>query len=243
MSTVFDDAQFERNYPPGIERNFWHQCRNRIIYHTLKKHKFGTHIVEVGCGKGTTAQYLQDKNISITGVELGNPLIPEQRTTYIHTNTAAEHLPQHIREKTTALCFFDVIEHIERPAEFLTNILKNYPNVNTLIITVPACTSLWSHFDEINGHLRRYNKKQLDETIKKIKFNPVYTSYFFRLLYLPILLKRKIFKHKPESPAPPQNTLIHTIISRICLMDFFLLPSQLPGSSLLCVAKKHETHT
>ena len=59
-----------------------------------------------------------------------------------------------------AIILFDVIEHIESPAEFLASALYHLKPGGRVFINVPALQSLYSKFDVAVGHYRRYSKRR-----------------------------------------------------------------------------------
>lgn len=56
--------------------------------------------------------------------------------------------------------------------------------------SVPACKCLWSSEDDSAGHFRRYNYRNLKETVEQCGFTVKYENYFFEFAFLPILLVR-----------------------------------------------------
>jgi 2-polyprenyl-3-methyl-5-hydroxy-6-metoxy-1,4-benzoquinol methylase len=56
---------------------------------------------------------------------------------------------------------FDVLEHIADTQSFLTALLAHLKPQGWVLINVPALQSLYSHYDEIVGHFRRYNRQTL----------------------------------------------------------------------------------
>jgi hypothetical protein len=59
-----------------------------------------------------------------------------------------------------------------------------------LFVTVPAYDFLWSKEDEIAGHYLRYTCKNLVSELRDAGFVPVFRTYFFSWLVMPILLLR-----------------------------------------------------
>src|SRR5262249_1718375 len=56
---------------------------------------------------------------------------------------------------------FDVLEHVKDTQPFLTALFRHLKPQGHLLINVPALQSLYSHYDEIVGHVRRYNRRTL----------------------------------------------------------------------------------
>ena len=52
--------------------------------------------------------------------------------------------------------YLNVLEHIEEDVEEINQALKKLKNNGHLIILVPAHNELYSKFDEVIGHIKRY---------------------------------------------------------------------------------------
>jgi hypothetical protein len=87
---------------------------------------------------------------------------------------------------------FDVLEHIEDDVSLLKHIYEATQPGGTIYLTVPAYRWLWSHEDEFGGHYRRYTARSMSRVLAAAGFTPVYASYFFALLPLPIWLARTL---------------------------------------------------
>jgi hypothetical protein len=61
-----------------------------------------------------------------------------------------------------------------------------------IYLTVPANRVLWSVEDDYAGHYRRYTLKNLTGKLESAGFKVEYSTYYFSLLVLPILLFRVI---------------------------------------------------
>ncbi|MEJ7589297.1 MAG: class I SAM-dependent methyltransferase [Ferruginibacter sp.] len=146
------------------------------------------------------------------------------------------------------VCAFDVIEHVADDRKAMEELLRVCRPGGTICITVPAFQSLWSHHDVINGHKRRYKKKQLQNLVKQQTAATVYISYFNSILFLPILGFRKLQAFMPGSRKGKdsdfsyfkKNKLINKILKAIFGMELFLLRSvKLPfGVSLMMFLRK-----
>ncbi len=113
-----------------------------------------------------------------------------------------------------------------------------------LIITVPAFSWLWSQWDEILHHKRRYNKKQILDILLKNGFTPIYSTYLYSFLVLPAIIIRKIkqkFSQKEyTSDFKLSNDWINRTMNFISKIEF-QITKKIPmpiGTSILIVAKK-----
>ena len=237
--TGFEPEQFALCYPPGIENHYWTAARNRIVEHQLKAAGLERPcILEIGCGKGVVVAFFRKKGYPCWGVELAKVAPIESVKDFVFTGISATELPAANRESFNILFLLDVIEHLPDPAAFLSGLKTAFPNVRRMIITVPARTELWSNYDSFYGHYRRYDLDSLRAVVQGIGGTAQSLRYFFRLLYLPARLTLALLHRRSVRINAPRNGMkaIHYLVSRICLADFFLVPAQIRGTSIICTA-------
>ncbi len=235
--TVFSNELFDSLYPDGIEHHYWTKARNKIIFSVLKKLGADTKkIIEVGCGRGVVTKFLHENHVPIEGFELAK-LPPYPGTEgFVHMGTDARFLPQEKKDRFEVMLLLDVVEHVESPQEFLADLLANFKNVKTLIITVPACQEIWSNFDVFNGHYRRYDMKMANELIRSVNLRTVYSAYAYHSLYaimrLLLFLNRKERSTRIKAPTK-KNLSIHSIMCQLLMLDYGLISNKRKGSSLI----------
>lgn len=137
----------------------------------------------------------------------------------------------------------DVLEHTDED-QTLTEINRILVKNGLLIINVPAFGWLWSRWDEVLHHKRRYTKKSLEKVLRENGFVPVKSSYMFSFLVVPAYLVRQIKSRLSSKEyasdfglsSPIENNLLLGIAA---IERKFMLNFGLPfGTSLICVAKK-----
>jgi SAM-dependent methyltransferase len=64
-------------------------------------------------------------------------------------------------EKFELVCAFDVIEHVEDDRRVFGELSRVLKEGGLLIFSVPMHTALWTEFDRIVGHVRRYDPADL----------------------------------------------------------------------------------
>jgi SAM-dependent methyltransferase len=77
----------------------------------------------------------------------------------------------------TVLCL-NVLEHIERDDDVLTHLHEILENHGQIILLVPAHPSLFCSIDRNLGHIRRYNREELEAKIRRAGFEIVAMEYF-----------------------------------------------------------------
>lgn len=84
----------------------------------------------------------------------------------------------------------DVLEHQADEIPFLEEIKQKMDPAAKLILTVPALPFLWSKWDELLGHHRRYTKQSLRRVLNQAGFKIEEIKYLFPELTLPGLWRK-----------------------------------------------------
>lgn len=144
--------------------------------------------------------------------------------------------------KFDLVCLFDVLEHVHDDVGALKALHQLLTPAGRLLVTVPACPSLWSQHDVDLHHHRRYVQSALIDTIKSSGLQVVWISYFNTLLFPLALLNRwhaRLFRCKPAGdtlPRPWANRLLRRIFAA---ERHVVYPGQLPiGVSLVAVTRR-----
>jgi SAM-dependent methyltransferase len=64
--------------------------------------------------------------------------------------------------KFDLVCAFDIIEHVEDDRGALAELARVLKSEGVLILSVPLHKEHWTEFDELVGHVRRYEPRQLE---------------------------------------------------------------------------------
>ena len=194
----------------------------------------------MGCGRGLVLRFLRAAGVDVTGVELAPVEAIAEMAQFIYSGLDARDLPVEVRSRTEGLMLLDVIEHIEDPGEFLRNLLEALPAVRTILVAVPARMELWSNYDEHYGHFRRYDETQLRAHLTDGGAIPIDLRYLFRALYPFGWLATRLRKQRSIQVFAPSGIFvtIHKYMAALLRWEARLLPSAVPGMSLLCFAKR-----
>jgi len=228
------------------KQHWWFTTKKHIILDNIKRYiplPTNCMILDIGCGSGLMLNSLE-KLGKTTGMDMSVEAI--QFSQEIFTGDVKKgHLPNQIPfpENTFDLITaLDVIEHIDEDVESLKGIRSRLKATGKAIITVPAYMFLWSSFDDMNEHKRRYTLHELQEKLIQAGFKIEKISYFNTLLFPIVYIVRKFNNvlgktgaSDVDMPSKPMNATLKSIFG---LEKYLLRFCRLPfGVSILAVVK------
>jgi hypothetical protein len=195
-------------------------------------------VLDVGCGRGLTVDFLRKAGVDCHGVELaGVEPLPGVRA-FVSTAQDAFTLPEELRRRVTVLLLLDVVEHLPAPEEFLLGCVQHFPSLSRLIVTVPARAELWSNYDDFYGHLRRYDRQALQALIRPVASRGADAGYFFHALYPVMRAQLAVSSERPVAQQAPRWPWPHRVAARVFDLEQRLLPAGWYGTSLWGVADR-----
>lgn len=138
--------------------------RNRILALTAK---LATgRLLEVGCGSGALLCDLNHLGFSVHGLETSEKARTMGAT--LAKLAGSDHTISADADPCweaafDVVCAFDVLEHIENPAQAMQQWLSWLSPGGRLMISVPAHRHRWGAGDEWAGHWRRYDRQDMLE--------------------------------------------------------------------------------
>ncbi len=252
----YEENNFDENLCESLfemeKKHFWHAGRKEIIWKMLnlftKKKINNLKMIEFGCGNGNILHYLKTKGLDMEGADASLPALnfckKRVDVPLYQIDPKKQTLP-FLSESYDIAGLFDVLEHIEKDQELLNEIYRICKKRGKIIVTVPANKHIWSYFDILSGHKRRYSKNELALKLEKAGFKIEKISFYMFFLF-PFMFLRKagIFKNKNKQfnalleikTLPVVNDMLLSILK----LEKILLPKfSLPfGASLICIAKK-----
>ncbi len=229
--------------------HFWFLARRAILLGLMGQWLSGRHapkILDVGCGTGANLELLRSLG-PVTGVDSSEDALNFCRKRGLRpvVKGAAEKLPFK-KESFDVVVALDLLEHLPAEDKGLREFHRVLKKDGLLFLTVPAFPSLWSDFDELGRHYRRYTKKDLLSKLLKNGFVIKKLSFYNFFLFFPIVAVRLKdnylnFGKPPVSdilkPIPP---ILNRLFYKVMLWELpFLKRFDLPfGISLIGVAVK-----
>jgi SAM-dependent methyltransferase len=233
--------------------HFWMIWRTRAFLEQCRALSISTEapcsVLEIGCGYGILRRMLEAETcwtidaMDLNAAALAHSSPGRGRTAIYNIHDRAPSLAA----RYDALILFDVIEHIESPAEFLASALYHLKPGGHVFINVPALQSLYSRFDIAVGHYRRYSKATLEAELARAGIRKVDDRYW-GLTMLPVLALRKLLMSLSGETAgktatvvqrgvEPPNRLADAVLTGAMQFETHIIPNAPIGTSLLYVGQ------
>lgn len=207
------------------ESNFWwFQARLKIVEHLITKYIGSLDnktAVDIGCGTGMTTCSLQKMFRNVTAFDMEEKAVEFTRAKGIDVYKGS--LPNDMPPiKTDLITMLDVLEHIEDDHASVERCCEFLNPGGIIVLTVPANPFLWSNWDEIHYHKRRYVIRDIQKMFPENLWKKELLSYYNTLLAIPAFAVRLIFK-KIDSGYKPPSKPVNSIFRNIFAFERFLL--------------------
>lgn len=223
---------------------FWHQAKRHLVKQFLPVSQ-NLKILDIGCGAGKLVEDLSQRH-QVWGLDKSIQAVKFCKKRGL-TTVYQDSFPafKKTQQKFDLITSLDVLEHVSDDKKALKKIKSFLYKNGHVIITVPAYPWLFSYWDKILGHHRRYSKKVLNDVISQSGLKIIKLSYIFSFLLLPViffrLIRSQVFKSsKPQSDFIDLPKFIHQLLFALsCFEQFLLRYINLPfGLSIVVVAQK-----
>lgn len=235
------------------QHHFWHLGRREIIYALLQRvyrdRLPHINMIEIGCGNGSVLQFLKSKGVNIEGGDLFLEALQfcRRRVDIPLYQLDAVNTP-FSNEQYDVVGLFDVIEHIDDDEAALKEAYRICKSGGRVILTVPANRWLWSYFDVMSCHKRRYSKKELCQKLQRAGFTVEKISFYVLFLFPVFFLYRAVENMRSSNCnkelSSKAEVQIIPLINRVFLTSLrleklLIRNANLPlGTSLVAIARK-----
>src|SRR5438093_1484553 len=175
---------------------WWHVGKRAIVYSLLERYlprgktREERQALDLGCGAGLNldhlAEYAQPVGTDFSEEALRFCLARGHKR--LCKADAAE-LPFRDRQ-FDIITALDVIEHLDDDLTALVELRRTLRRGGLLIISVPAYPALWSYWDDILGHRRRYTVGTMREVVTKAGLTVRKVGYSNMLILPPTVVVR-----------------------------------------------------
>ena len=253
ITPLHDKPFMESWYELSDESHFWFRARIEAFLSQLRDIRISTgerwNVLDVGCGTGVvrnqveavTEWSIDATDLDFHALEVSRP----GRGRTFHYDINERHEP--MKEQYDAIILFDVIEHVEHTRKFVESLLFHLKSGGYIFINVPAGNYLFSRYDEVQGHFRRYNKPTILNEFNQFPVDVLDVRYWgisniplaaIRKIWLQAFARRKSDEEIFKSGFKPPNGLVNRILSGLMQIESTVVPRPSIGTSLLAVVRK-----
>lgn len=232
-------------------RHFWFLGRNAVVRRLVLTHLArNSRFLEIGCGTGNMMRVLGALGYGVEGTDVSVEALRIAKAHHAARYYEADINRLPFIEHYPAAGLFDVLEHMNDDAHALAMIRQALEPGGLLFLTVPAGAHLYSSYDELLCHKRRYDLAPLLALLSSAGFSIIKASHFFFFLY-PLMAMARRTRHSKGIPMagnaseqlrrelkiyPGVNGLFRAVMAcEAQLLRFTNFPA---GGSIAVVARK-----
>lgn len=202
--------------------------------------------LDIGCGSGVVRQQIESSTKwTVDGTELDIDGLKANKkgrgNLYFYDILSQD---ARFESRYDFIVLFDVIEHIEDTRSFLSACLFHLKPGGYIFINVPALPFLFSEYDKVQGHFRRYTKESLTRALRDVDADIVNIGYW-GMTMVPLLLLRKlsywgkrIDQDTYAQGIKPPNGFCHAVLRFILQAELKLSAISFLGTSVSAIARK-----
>jgi 2-polyprenyl-3-methyl-5-hydroxy-6-metoxy-1,4-benzoquinol methylase len=176
-----------------VRRHPWWHARAKLALAVLSQHTIRppAQIMDVGCGWGINIKALEEAGYAVSGLDISRQILecidePPRRLFEADLNQA---LPPDVGVNDAVLAL-DVIEHLDDDQNATRQFARLLRPGGIAVVSVPARPDLFSEFDQIQGHRRRYVPETLLAAFRDSTLE-VKRIFWWGQWMVPLLTRRK----------------------------------------------------
>lgn len=152
--------------------------KRRVILEYLAQH-VERYFLEVGCGCGDLLHVLEKNGYTGLGIDISESSLAVASSGLAHGRVRVKcSLPEDIDGEFEIVIASEVMEHHQDDLTFLNTLKARLCPGGHLLLTVPAHMADWGPNDDFCGHIRRYERRQLNELLQSAGFEKIVISSY-----------------------------------------------------------------
>lgn len=235
-----------------VRQHPWWNARAALTMRLLQRVGIGpgARVLDAGCGWGVTLETLERNGYQATGLDGCRAVLEAlDRPGRLLVQADLGQPLATIKETFDAVLALDVIEHVDEDRVAVANLAGLTQIGGVAILSVPALPSLYSEFDEIQGHRRRYWPSTLRNAFDGSRFRLERVLWWGALMVVPFWFRRRWSRGDRDSPADvyrqhlavPRQPLLGVLRWALALENALTIRRVTPiGTSLFAVARRVE---
>jgi len=201
-------------------------------------------VADIGCGGGLLQRQLEGLlGQGVDGFDLDENVLMGNISAIsnVYLYNIHDRLPD-LAHSYASVFMFDVLEHVEDQQGFLSSVLHHLLPGGRLYVNLPAYKHLYSPYDVMAGHLRRYTLGSVEAEGAKAGLRLVCATYW-GAPYYPLLLVRKLMlagvqqeKNIVERGFAVSKGLVNKLLGVLGRLE--RIPQRAFGTSVMAVFQK-----
>jgi SAM-dependent methyltransferase len=216
------------------DRHWWYRERRHLLAQALRNVPPGR-ALDVGAAGGGNTRVLTRLGWRAVALEYGaeGARVAADRGLAVLRADAAD-LPFQSGSLDLVVAF-DVLEHLPDDVGAAREVSRVLREGGRFLVAVPADERLWSAHDDAVGHVRRYTRPQLCDTLQQAGFE-IADARSWNVLLRPVVAMRR--RSSTGSDLERMNPLVNAGLRGVITAERYLPVGRLPGVSLLVRARK-----
>lgn len=187
-----------------VRRHPWWNARAKLALAVLRKNGVQTpaSVIDVGCGWGVNLEALEKAGYQVTGLDISRRILemidrPGRRLIEADLNQE----PPANFDLSDGLLALDVIEHLDDDRGALRRLAQLVRPGGLAVVSVPALPELFSEFDKVQGHRRRYVPETLRAAFAGTGFS-LRNLFWWGAWMVPVLRRMRAGEVSKHGSAP-----------------------------------------
>ncbi|MGC3960278.1 MAG: class I SAM-dependent methyltransferase [Verrucomicrobiota bacterium] len=157
-----------------VRKHPWWTARAKLALKVLKTHQIlpPAKIADVGCGWGINLDHLEKCGYQAQGLDISRQILEliDHPHRQIYECDLNQPLPQTALGAYDAALLLDVIEHLDDDQGAIRQVSSLVRSGGLIVVSVPALPELFTEFDAIQGHRKRYVPATLQAAFENTGF-------------------------------------------------------------------------
>ncbi len=196
---------------------WWYAVRRAHVDRVLRRRRAEGKLafLDFGCGPGAFTSHVNaafdpDHCLGLDGTD---EAVAVARSRGLPVRFADFRQPLELPFAPNAITCLDVLEHLDDPELSLRNLAAAAAADAVLLVSVPAMPSLFSRWDEVSGHRRRYTRRLLTRQLSENGWKPQRVRYIFSYCVVPAWLERRVLQRVQEFEFPRVSRLTNALLT------------------------------
>lgn len=243
QSHLAELAELEDSY-------WWHVAKRDLAVSLLRKYAPAPGLlVEGGIGSSRNLVEFQNLGYDVHGFDIMPEAVSYGRDKGIESVSVHDlNEPWPIEPKSArAVVLLDVLEHTSNPIAVLQHIRRILTDDGAAILTVPAYPWMFSEWDRLLGHFRRYTIRMLNSQVQEAGLRAEWAGHWNSFTLPAAMAVRGLsrFRKPSDSEFPRVSRAVNSMLLGAARMERrLLLSAGMPvGLSIVAVLKKNTDST